>query len=119
MATYFAAQLCISLSAVNSCLVHPAPRTTVENQHFHLNRTVVKKISDGDIVQDGDAKYCSTCSCLNRTVTTAGDTELSGEHSNTDDVIHNALQKIGNDICLNGTDVHHSEFEFVKHSKSD
>lgn len=49
MVTYYAAQLCISLSAVNSCLVHPAPPQEVamgdkKNQTFNLRGT--KAVSD-------------------------------------------------------------------------
>lgn len=81
MVTYYAAQLCISLSVVNSNLVHPAPRGVATGNHQKLLK------SDGGVkVQDGMdnvTKKNHGSLQLNRTAV------HSTKCSNTDDVIHN------------------------------
>ena len=141
MVTYYAAQLCISLSVMNSCLVHPAPpRAGLSSGKFRLNGTVGKEY---DVMQNAGEKSRNVCSNgtgyhgndvvqngvvdfrASGSVFTTTDTAQNGAAShhqpdyNTDNVVHGGVEKNCNGFHLNGTAVDHSKVDSAKHSKSD
>ena len=148
MVTYYAAQLCISLSVMNSCLVHPAPpraglssgNEAEKNRKFRLNGTVGKEY---DVMQNAGEKSRNVCSNgtgyrgndvvqngvvdfrVSGSAPTTTDIAQNGAAShhqpdyNTDNVVHGGVEKNCNGFRLNGTAVDHSKVDSAKHSKSD